>query len=216
MRKLEKVTEIDSCTPVSTANFDKETLLQIEALKEKLEIEVQHQQIIQDLTLNVEEIKRCELQSLRESLENEWMEKLDEEIQQLHTTYQHEIAETKEYSESQYNALKAQTEQEMEKLKAEMQTLRSEYEEKDIAVSKNHTDEMEQLRLDILSKLQTEFETKEQSMVEKHLKDMEQSESQYNALKAQTEQEMEKLKAEMQTLRSEYEEKDIAASKPYR
>ena len=52
-----------------------------------------------------------------------------------------------EQSESQYNALKAQTEQEMEKLKAEMQTLRSEYEEKDIVVSKSHTDEIEELHL---------------------------------------------------------------------
>ncbi len=215
-KKLEKVTEIDSCTPVSNPNADKETLLQIEALKqEKLGIEAQHLQTIQDLTLNAEEIKRCELQSLRESLENEWMEKLDEEIQQLHTTYQHEIEETKEYSESQYNALKEQNEQEMKNLKAEMQALRSEYEEKDTAVAKSHTDEIEQLRLDISSKLQTEFEAKEQNMVEKHLKDMEESESQYNALKEQNEQEMKNLKAEMQALRSEYEEKDTAVAKSH-
>ena len=80
-KKIQKVVDFDDETNGNDVDnsVNTENLVLIETLKkEKIEMEMQHQEIIQDLTLNAEEIKRCELESIRESLENEWKEMMSE------------------------------------------------------------------------------------------------------------------------------------------
>jgi hypothetical protein len=175
-KKIQKVVDFDDETNGNDVDnsVNTENLVLIETLKkEKIEMEMQHQEIIQDLTLNAEEIKRCELESLRESLENEWMEKLDEEIQQTQKNYEFKIQEMKQNDDSQFNILKENSEKEIETLNVEIKKLQSEFEQKETEIEKKHTTEMNALRFDVTSNLKSEFEAREKKINDSHMKEIE-------------------------------------------
>ena len=168
-KKLEKVAEVDFNSPVLMDVSVDAAQREIEVLKkEKTDLEAQHKETIQDLISNAEEIKRCELASLHESLENEWRGKLEDEVQQMQAQHASEIEDLKAKNITELKNIEQEQRKSLQSFEFEIENMRNEHKKANAELLAKHATEIEKTRLETISNLTVEYDAKEKKMCQEH------------------------------------------------